>query len=119
MARHLQTHGVRRKSVFPYKLCRSCRRQDRHHAGRARAAQVLSQPDLVSGDLTVACLTSDLLDEIADLGDACRSDRMPFRLQAAAGVDGLVAVQRRTPLGGKESSATLLHEPEVFDRNDL
>src|ERR1700722_506972 len=58
--------------------------EDRNHAGCAASAEVLGETHGVPFQLSVARLAADLLYQIANLRDACGTDRVAFRFQTAA-----------------------------------
>ena len=69
-------------------------------AGGAGGAVELGVADLrVAGDLAVAGLAAQLLDEFVDLAQARRTDRLAVGDQAAVGVDRQRAVDVRRPVG--------------------
>src|SRR5262245_10701348 len=68
--------------------------EDLDRAGGAEADDV-READLGAFDLAAAGFTAQVPDDLTDVGDARRAERVPLREQAAAGVDGDLAADTR------------------------
>ncbi len=92
----------------------SSRSQDANHAGCARAAEILCQPDAVARYLTFAGISAQLHDYIAYLANSGCPHRMTFRFQTAACIDGHRSANRRAARRGKRATFAFSYEAEVF-----
>src|SRR5690242_5100782 len=86
---------------------------------RARAADVVREPELGVLHLTRAGLVAQLGDALVDHPHAARPDRVAERLEPAARVHGDVAFERGPPLLREPAAVALLAEAEVLRVGDL
>src|SRR5208282_4680047 len=86
--------------------------------GGARTAYVLSETEVRARDLTIFRLASKLPNELDDLSDADGSERSSLRLQAARRVHHRLSARSEAPARELGAGPTLLHEPEVLERNE-
>src|SRR5436190_1720324 len=100
-------------------LDRSCGTQNGDDAGGARSSEILRQSDRVAGHLPLACFAADLLDDITDLTDAGRAHRMPFGFEAAAGIDGTLAMDASFSSQCIWPALAFGNKSEIFDRDDF
>ena len=89
-----------------------------HDDRRAGTADVMRHSDLRI-HLPAGSLAAELGDDLADLLDPGRADRVAAGLQAAARVHGNITVERRRPISGELPRLALCAEPEVLDSADL
>ena len=64
--------------------------------------------------LAVACFTTKLLNDVADLADTGCANGMPFRFQSSAGVDGEASIEGGAAFGGEGSTFAFCDEAEVL-----
>src|SRR5262249_35627764 len=94
-------------------------REDRHARDRARAAEVVREPDARPVDLTLAGAPAQLGRELVGHPDAGRADRMPVRLQPTGGIDGLLASERGAAVLDEPPALSPCAEPEILVVQDL
>src|SRR5258705_11349245 len=83
------------------------------------AAERVGEADAGALDLARAGLAAELRGDLGDLGRARGADRMPLGLEAAGGIDGQLAAERRPSLLGRESARAGLEEAEALRGHDL
>src|ERR1019366_6859734 len=88
--------------------------QNADDAGGATTAEVLSEADGMPLQLAVAGFATDLLDEVADLRNTGGADRVAFRFQTAAGVDGHRTIAAVSAFRCEEAAASAFDEAEVL-----
>ncbi len=87
-------------------------------AGRA-AAHRLDQPGAGALDLALAGLAAQLPDDLGDLREAGRAERVAAGEQAAGRVDRLGAADRRFARRGGARGAARVRQPERLDGDEL
>ena len=85
----------------------------------ARPAHVVRHADLCAVDLALAGRAPELLDDLADLLDAGRTDRVAAGLEAAARVHRDLPAKSGFAIGSEFPGRSLLAEAEVLDGADL
>src|SRR5579872_7234501 len=93
--------------------------QNADHAGGPGAAQILRKAERMTLELHIASLAADLGEHVADLRDTGRTDRMSFGFQAAAGINGFLALAGSGAGGFIGTSAAALDEAEILERDNL
>src|ERR687887_2124865 len=88
--------------------------EDRHAPDRARAAQVVGEPDFRILHLPRPGPVPELLADLVDHAHTGRADRMAERLEAAARVHGDLAADRRASLAHVPPPLPRPTQPEVL-----